>query len=80
MEKYCRTGQATDDNMARAHLKAGYLRLQTDSQDITIAFPLQAVVARTRRDGAIYVQYIARLVKHYYWMNFLLHLVPEMLV
>jgi hypothetical protein len=39
VEKCLRSGQDRDGNMVHAHLKAGYLRLQTDSQNITIAFP-----------------------------------------
>ena len=33
-KKYCRPGQATDDNMAHARLHAGYLRLQIYSQNM----------------------------------------------
>ena len=76
VEKYCRTRQATDDNMAHPHWKAGYLRIQTNSQNITIAFPLQQWL--DERAAMLPYKYIACLLKHYYRMNFLLHLVPEM--
>ena len=33
-DEYCRAGQATDDIMAHAHCKAGYLRPQTCSQNM----------------------------------------------
>jgi hypothetical protein len=42
LEKYCRAGQATDDNMAPCALHAGYLRLQVHSGCVKlIIFPLQ---------------------------------------
>jgi hypothetical protein len=33
-EKYCKAGQVIDDNMAHSALHAGYLRLQTHTQDM----------------------------------------------
>jgi len=33
VEKYCRTGQATENNMTQGQLYAGYLRLQTHTHN-----------------------------------------------
>ena len=56
VEKYCRAGQATDDNMACA-LRAVYLRLKTHTLRLysTQWFPTATTVARTRLNITLYV-------------------------
>jgi len=60
VEKYCRVGQATDDNMAHAHCmldNQGYTHTQ---YIILIAFPLQQWLQE--RTSVLWYTYIACLV------------------
>jgi len=57
VEKYCTAGQATDDNVEHAHLKAGYLILQKHTLSeyvIYTASPIQQLI----HEGASVLRYM----------------------
>jgi len=61
VEKYCRAGQATDDNMA--HSLCNWIPKATDahSEYVTLCFSTATMVAWTLLDTTIYVQYLSCL-------------------
>ena len=59
VEEYCKGEQATDDNMAHAHLMLVPKATDTKSEYvILIAFPLQQIVVRTRPNVTLYVHFL----------------------
>jgi hypothetical protein len=53
-EKYSRAAEAAHDNTGHATLHAGYLKLQTHTQNIFLPFLTATVVTRTRSSVTLY--------------------------
>jgi len=65
VEKYCRAGQATDDNMAHAHCMVANYASNTHSEYVTlIAFPLQPASLSSYTYTACLVQIASSVRNH----------------
>jgi len=56
VEKYCRAGQATDDNMAHTYCMLDNKATNTLSENLTQCFSIAAMVAQKRLNVTLHVR------------------------